>query len=152
MVNGTRSSAASDPASRPPRLVFLLTAAERAVRRRVAAASQASGQQVGPAAAGVLLYLRGRDDALVGDVGTALGASPAGTTGLLQRMTAAGLLTRGPDPDDRRAVRVRLTPAGRDAADQARSGAAELNALLSQGFTADDLDVVRRWLEHVRAL
>lgn len=38
-------------------------------------------------------------------------------TNRVDRLTAKGLVQRTPDPDDRRSVRVQLTPAGRDRVD-----------------------------------
>lgn len=53
----------------------------------------------------------------------ALAASALVTSGAmtarLDRLESAGLLERRPDPDDRRAVLVRLTPAGRERATRA---------------------------------
>jgi DNA-binding MarR family transcriptional regulator len=45
--------------------------------------------------------------------------SPAGMTNRLNRLEAAGLITRRPDPDDRRGSLVGLTEQGRDIADRA---------------------------------
>ncbi len=45
--------------------------------------------------------------------------SPAGMTNRLDRLEAAGLIVRRPDPDDRRGSLVALTTAGRATADQA---------------------------------
>ncbi len=45
--------------------------------------------------------------------------SPAGMTSRLNRLEAAGLIERRPDPTDRRGSLVTLTAAGRDAADRA---------------------------------
>jgi DNA-binding MarR family transcriptional regulator len=43
-------------------------------------------------------------------------------TNRVDRLTARGLVTREPDPDDRRGVLVLLTPAGRQAVDAAMDG------------------------------
>jgi DNA-binding MarR family transcriptional regulator len=45
--------------------------------------------------------------------------SPAGMTNRLNRLEAAGLIVRRPDPDDRRGSLVELTPNGRGIADRA---------------------------------
>lgn len=43
-------------------------------------------------------------------------------TNRIDRLTKKGLVERLPDPSDRRGVLVRLTPEGRDRADQALAG------------------------------
>ena len=45
--------------------------------------------------------------------------STGGTTARLDRLEAAGLVRRAPDPNDRRGVLVRLTPRGRTIVDEA---------------------------------
>lgn len=49
----------------------------------------------------------------VGDLSQALRVTVSGTSRLVDRIEQAGLLARQPDPDDRRAVRAALTPAGK---------------------------------------
>lgn len=44
--------------------------------------------------------------------------SSGSTTYRIDQLERRGLLTRGPDPDDRRGTRVRLTPAGRTLVDE----------------------------------
>jgi DNA-binding MarR family transcriptional regulator len=61
-------------------------------------------------------------------------------------MTAANLIKRRPDPDDGRAWRLWLTPAGRAAMAQSKAGLVEVNARLTEGFTEAEIDVVARWL------
>ncbi|WP_144722620.1 MarR family winged helix-turn-helix transcriptional regulator [Cellulosimicrobium sp. TH-20] len=139
---------------RPPRLVFLTTAAERQMRRWIARRGSArttgdGGPGLGSAAAGVLLHLAAHPGATIGEVTAALQASPAGTSGLLARMERADLVRRRPDPDDRRTVRLDLTPTGTAALDDVRAALAELNDRLTEGFTPDELATVARWLEHV---
>ena len=45
--------------------------------------------------------------------------SPAGMTNRIDRLVASGLVERQPDEDDRRSLRVALTPAGRELVDAA---------------------------------
>jgi DNA-binding MarR family transcriptional regulator len=49
----------------------------------------------------------------VGDLAQALRVTVGGTSKLIDRIERAGLIARGPDPDDRRASRVALTTAGK---------------------------------------
>ncbi len=64
--------------------------------------------------------------------------STGGTTARLDRLEKSGLVTRSPDPDDRRAVLVRLTPSGHHLADEAvTAGLAEQQRLLSHLPPAD---------------
>ncbi|MFE5311001.1 MarR family winged helix-turn-helix transcriptional regulator [Isoptericola sp. NPDC056605] len=139
---------------RPPRLVFLTIAAERQLRRwiarRGAHTAGNGGQGIGAPAAGVLLHLADHPGATVGEVTAALEASPAGASGLLARMERADLVRRRADPDDRRTVRLDLTPTGTAALDDVRAALAEVNDRLTDGFTDDELATVARWLEHVR--
>lgn len=58
--------------------------------------------------------------------------STGGTTARLDRLEKAGLVARSPDPSDRRAILVRLTPQGHAIADQAvTAGLTEQQRLLS---------------------
>ena len=134
----------------PPRLIFQVMAAHRAVRRWIDARSGDTG--VGAAGAGVLFHLAGREHALIGDVTAALDASPSGMSGLISRLEKAGLISRTTDPGDARAVRLALTAAGRRAVESAHGAVADLNAHLNAGFTPAELEVVSRWLTHATAL
>jgi DNA-binding MarR family transcriptional regulator len=49
----------------------------------------------------------------VGDLARALRITVGGTSKLVDRIEGAGLIAREPDPDDRRASRLALTPAGK---------------------------------------
>jgi len=60
----------------------------------------------------LLQLLRRRESARVGEIAAALDLKIFSTTRLVQRLEAAGLVTKERAPDDRRAVTVRLEPAG----------------------------------------
>ena len=136
-------------ARREHRLVFLLTVAQRRLQRWMAARAQNSG--VTSTQAGLLFILGQRDGVLMGEAGAALDLGPPGISGLVDRMTAANLIKRRADPDDGRAWRLWLTPAGRAAMAQSKAGLAEVNARLTDGFTEAEIDVVARWLTSLQS-
>jgi DNA-binding MarR family transcriptional regulator len=63
----------------------------------------------------VLLHLSEApsDELRMRELAEAVVISKSGLTGLVDRMEQAGLVARRPDPDDRRAIAVSLTAAGR---------------------------------------
>jgi DNA-binding MarR family transcriptional regulator len=126
------------------RFVFLLNVAQRRLQRWIAAQTQDSG--VTASQSGLLLVLGQRDGVLMGEAGAALDLGPPGISGLVDRMMAAKLIQRRPDPEDGRAWRLWLTPAGRAALAETKAGLSEINARLTEGFSEAELDVVSRWL------
>ncbi len=128
------------------RLIYLLSVAQRRVQRALAANS---AEAVSPAQAGLLFVLGKQDGALMGEAGAALDLGPAGISGLVDRMAAAGLVERRVDEKDARAWRVFLTPKGRKSLVRAREVARETNARLAQGFSDDEIDIVARWLTSI---
>jgi DNA-binding MarR family transcriptional regulator len=76
----------------------------------------------------------------LGELAAAIALSPSGLSKLLDRMEAAGLIRRDPDPDDARAAFATITARGRELVAQARYGH---HALLRQtfGHALDDRDV-----------
>jgi DNA-binding MarR family transcriptional regulator len=131
-------------ARREHRLVFLLNVAQRRLQRWIAAQTPQSGATA--AQSGLLFVLGQRDGVLMGEAGAALDLGPPGISGLVDRMTSANLIRRRADPDDGRAWRLWLTPAGRAALAQSKAGLAEINARLADGFSEAEIDTVARWL------
>ena len=74
--------------------------------------------------------------------------SSGAMTNRLDRMEEAGLIRRLPDPDDRRAVQVELTEAGRRAWDDTISVQAAKEALVAEALDVDEKrqlnDLLRR--------
>jgi len=136
-------------ARREHRLVFLLNVAQRRLQRWMASRTQASG--VTASQSGLLFILGQRDGVLMGEAGAALDLGPPGISGLVDRMTAANLIRRRADPDDGRAWRLWLTPAGRAALAQSKTGLTEINARLTDGFTDAEIDIVARWLTSMQS-
>jgi DNA-binding MarR family transcriptional regulator len=126
------------------RLIFLLNVAQRRLQRYLAARGPKGS--VTPSQAGLLFVLGRRDGALMSEVGAALDLGMPGISGLAERMFEAGLIAKRVDPDDGRAWRLWLTPAGRKALARAKTGVAEVNTRLTEGFSDAEIEVVSRWL------
>src|SRR4051794_40949607 len=60
-----------------------------------------------------LISRAGDDSMRIGDLARGLRITVGGTSKLVDRMEEVGLISRAPDPDDRRASRVALTTAGK---------------------------------------
>ena len=69
---------------------------------------------VRPAYLGVLLCLWAEDGGKTVELARCARLEPSTMTGLLDRMERDGLISREPDPNDRRAYRIFLTDAGRE--------------------------------------
>jgi DNA-binding MarR family transcriptional regulator len=70
-------------------------------------------------------------------------------TRALDRMVAGGLATRRSDAQDRRSVRLSLTPVGRDAFRRVLPRVIEQNERAVQGFTAEELAAFRALLHRM---
>jgi DNA-binding MarR family transcriptional regulator len=70
---------------------------------------------------------------------------------LLQRLEQSGFVTRKPSPDDRRAVVVDTTRAGRALRDRVMQAWSDLEALTTAGFTADEHEQALRVLNRIEA-
>jgi DNA-binding MarR family transcriptional regulator len=130
------------------RLIFLLNVAQRRLQRYLASRGPKSG--VTPSQTGLLFVLGKRDGMLMGEAGAALDLGMPGISGLADRMVEAGLIAKRVDPDDGRAWRLWLTAAGRKALARAKTGVAEVNARLAEGFSDAELEVVSRWLASIQ--
>jgi DNA-binding MarR family transcriptional regulator len=98
------------------------------------------------AQAGLLFFLAKNDGALMNEAAAALDAKAPGMSGLVDRAERAGLIERRADEFDGRASRLWLTQGGRAALKRSKAGLADLNARLTDGFTAAEIEVVARWL------
>jgi DNA-binding MarR family transcriptional regulator len=73
----------------------------------------------------------------------------SGTTKRLDKLEEAGLIARGPDPADRRAILITLTPAGKDLIDGVTAAHLANEASLLEGLSAaerEDLAALLRKL------
>ncbi|GIV59178.1 MarR family winged helix-turn-helix transcriptional regulator [Rhodocaloribacter litoris] len=79
----------------------------------------------------------------IGDLARRFDLTPATVSDAVRTLAAKGLLSRVPDPDDRRARLLALTPAGRETAGRLAGWAGALQAYLAGYTDAEKLPVMR---------
>jgi DNA-binding MarR family transcriptional regulator len=97
----------------------------------------------------VLLLLGKRARQTCGQLARRLGITPSNITAINDRLCDAGLIVRDTDPDDRRTIRVRLTPAGQQVLDRFEAAGDNVRAGLLGRLAPDDLALVVRALERL---
>ena len=117
--------------------------ASQAVDRLRSQGSEGRGLSAG--ALDVLVRLSSATDAglSVGELARAGGVTSRNITGLVDTLERDALVRREQDPADRRSVRVRITPAGRDWLESFRQPTQRAMAAVFQGFTPDELAQLR---------
>lgn len=107
----TRPTPAEDPLALSNQLCFSLSVASRMVVHSYRPVLEPLGlthpQYL------VMLALWGKEPMTVRELGERLSLEPATLSPLLKRLEASDYVTRARDPEDERALRVTLTPAGR---------------------------------------
>lgn len=84
------------------------------------------------------------------DIAQRLTLSPGGTTKVIDRLEALGYVARNPDPADRRATVVEITPEGRGAHAQTRKVVdAELEAAWAKHMTEAEAKIIVEVMERV---
>ncbi len=77
--------------------------------------------------------------------------SSAGTTSRIDRLERRGLVTRRPDPDDRRGILVELTELGAELADAVVAVGAEASARMLSGLTTAELQALGHLLRKLQS-
>lgn len=110
-----------------------------------------SRHRLSPAARQALGALHGHGAALTpGEVAERLLLTPASITSLLDTLERRSLVTRSPDPDDRRRVLVEITDAGRAVVEQFVPEAVALQTAVMAGVSEADRARLVRILATIR--
>jgi DNA-binding MarR family transcriptional regulator len=128
----------------------LLGPLQRALRRRVR--EDWPLEPLPAAQVDLLRAVRMRPGATVGEIATELRVAPNTASTLVQRLVAAGLVEREADASDRRAMRLRLTPAAHARIDAWRARRQEVLDRALAGLRDADRDGLRAALPALRAL
>ena len=108
-----------------------------------------AGVRLDRAGATLLFKLSAKGDSLrVTDLAEILGVDTPTVTRKVQQLERDGMVVRQTDPDDRRASRIRLTPAGRRTIERVRRARRAWLEQLLQGWDDDDLSALADLLSH----
>ena len=91
----------------------------------------------------VLFRLHRCGDMPLGELAEGLDSTPRNVTGLVDHLERQGLVERVPDPEDRRSVRARLTPAGRERIQGIWKEGLTRQFAIAGGMTKEDLAQLR---------
>ena len=113
-----------------------------------------AGVRLDRAGATLLFKLSARGESLrVTDLAETLGVDTPTVTRKVQQLERDGMVVRQSDPEDRRASRIRLTPAGRRTIERVRRARRAWLDRLLQGWDDDDLsdlaDLLSRFAENL---
>jgi DNA-binding MarR family transcriptional regulator len=100
----------------------------------------------------VLVRLRDEGPQRVTDLAAAEQVTQPAMTALVGRLERRGLLTRGPDPDDGRVVRVTITPDGARLLDEVRARRAQRLAERVESLSPEHREALRRAVPALLAL
>ena len=101
---------------------------------------------VSPGMGHLLFALFEEDDCINRDLAEQTKLSLPTLTVMLRKMEAAGLVRSRRDPDDGRAVRIRLTPLGRSIQPRCEKVLARLNSVLGSGLANKDVTRAKKSL------
>ena len=104
---------------------------------------RSAGVRLDRAGAALLHKLSAGGDSLrVTDLAELLGVDTPTVTRKVQQLERDGMVVRQTDPDDRRAIRIRLTPAGRRTLERVRRARRAWLDHLLEGWDDDDLSTL----------
>jgi DNA-binding MarR family transcriptional regulator len=134
-------------------LGFLLAKASQRWNELLAAEFAAAGYpEVRPAYGSILLPLWEEDDLRMGELGRRARLAKQTMTTMVRLMERDGLVSRAPDPEDRRAQRVRLTERGRDLRKVARKVLTALDRRVSERLSEREIAPFESCLQEVMSL
>jgi DNA-binding MarR family transcriptional regulator len=136
--------------ARDETIAFLAGDVARAFRQSFEAALAEEGLEVTVGEARTL-YHASRAALRQTQLAERMGIEPMTLVNFLDRLESRGWIAREPDPADRRATIVRVTPAANRHVERLEKVATEVRGRAALGLSAHEMETLRKTLEHVRA-
>ncbi|QQO07667.1 MarR family transcriptional regulator [Breznakiella homolactica] len=101
-------------------------------------------------AQGRILFVLWQEDGVpIVELSRKTGLAKTSLTSMLERMEQADLITRLPDPADKRVIRVSLTKTARKLSDKYNAVSQEMNSIFYAGFTDEEITALDNFLGRV---
>jgi DNA-binding MarR family transcriptional regulator len=130
------------------RLYYKLNQAQHLLTKLVDA-ELASGLGIKTVQLGAVFFLLEHDGCMLKEISAGLGLNNSAITTLVARMEKGGLLTRESCSVDGRSYRIYLTEKAKTIGQKAIPVAKELNSMLAEGFSDEEIDTVIRFLDSI---
>jgi DNA-binding MarR family transcriptional regulator len=128
------------------RLIYLLSIAQQALKNHTNRAIADAGGKVTLAQGAILLLLRERDGRYMSEMGQVIGVDNSAMTRLVDRLEKAGLVRRKIDPENRRAISILLTPAGREEGTAAIAVIKRINREIKADHSPEEVEAFKKVL------
>ncbi|MFC7260271.1 MarR family winged helix-turn-helix transcriptional regulator [Streptomyces lutosisoli] len=103
-----------------------------------------AGVSLERAAVALLRQIADSEPMRLGELANLLAVEASHVTRQVQQLQKAGYVTRVPDPDDRRAQRIEITPRGREAIDRVREASVRGMQVALKDWDSDELRQLAR--------
>ena len=128
------------------RLIYLISMSQQKLWTYLKTALKSEGIRVTPAQAGILFLLKQENGQSMTELSKALAVKNATLTGLIDRLERSAFVTRRASKNDRRSIRIYLTPEGIEECEKAKPVIQRVNAEIKSGFSQEEIEVFKRVL------
>ena len=128
------------------RIIFELSKAENKIKNYLQKKIKAKGIQISAGQSGVLFLLEKTNSLKMSELSRLLKIDNSAITRVVDRLEKNGLVTREPNPDDRRQYLISITEKGKRDIGVVGRIANEANAAIQEGFSDEEIDVFLRVL------
>ena len=123
--------------------------AQQKLRTYITSALLTEGIRVTLGQAGILFLLQRDDGQTMTELSKALAVKNATLTGLIDRLERSAFVMRRASKNDRRSIRIYITPEGIEECDKAIPVIKRVNEEIKYGFSQKEIEVFKRVLNSV---
>ncbi len=131
------------------RLIYHILMAQQKLRTYIANALLTRGIRVTLGQAGILFLLQRDDGQTMTELSKAVAVQNATLTGLVDRLERSAFVMRRASKNDRRSIRIYITPEGIKECNKANPVIKRVNDEIKSGFSRKEIEVFKRVLTGV---